>query len=175
MMRLLDAGSVMVTQRAGGRTINEIEQLEGAWCGSLGSGAGPGGRAAHDLGTGRIGTVEQLGVPFNSLVTFHRGGTITETTSSRAFAIGQRSDGQGNWSAEGHRTYSQRMVNLINFDTAPNLPFSPGFFAGWSTVSHTLRLVDADHATSSGTNEFYRTDGTLYRTGCSTAVARRFE
>ena len=67
------------------------------------------------------------------------------------------------------------MVTLINFDTAPNLTVTPGFFAGWSIVSHTLELIDADHATSSGTNGFYKTDGTLYRTGCSTAEAERFE
>ena len=52
---------------------------------------------------------------------------------------------------------------------------TPGFFAGWVTVAHTLELGDADHGTSSGTNEFYKADGTLYRTGCSTAVAVRFE
>jgi hypothetical protein len=52
---------------------------------------------------------------------------------------------------------------------------TPGFFAGWSIVTHTPELTDADHATSSGTNEFYKADGTLYRTGCSTAVATRFE
>ena len=33
-----------------------------------------------------------IGQPFSSLVTFHRGGTISESTNSRAFATGQRSD-----------------------------------------------------------------------------------
>jgi hypothetical protein len=116
-----------------------------------------------------------IGPPFGSLVTFHRGGTLSETTGSPAFAIGQRSDGHGTWSFEGRNTYTQRIVNLINFDTAPNFPRSPGFFAGWSVVSHTVELIDANHATSSGTNAFYRTDGTVYRTGCSTAVSVRFE
>jgi hypothetical protein len=121
----------------------------------------------------------------NSLVTFHRGGTMSESASSPAFAIGQRSDGHGNWTFDGDHTYGQRMVNLINFDTAPNLPgmpgfnpslpVSPGFFAGWQTVTHTVELVDANHITSSGTNAFYKADGTVYRTGCSTAVATRFE
>jgi hypothetical protein len=122
---------------------------------------------------------------FNSLVTFHDGGTISEATSSPAFAVGQRSPGHGNWAFEGHRTYNQRMIALINFDTAANLPgtpgfdptqpVSPGFFAGWSIVTHTLKLTDRNHATSSGTNEFYKFDGTQYRAGCSTAVATRFE
>jgi hypothetical protein len=122
---------------------------------------------------------------FNSLVTFHDGGTISETTSSPGFAIGQRSPGHGNWDFAGHHTYGQRMISLINFDTAANLPgtpgfnpalpVTPGFFAGWVTITHTLTLTDANHASSSGTNEFYKADGTLYRAGCSTAEATRFE
>ena len=126
-----------------------------------------------------------LGPPFRSLVTFHRGGTLSESTASPAFAIGQRPPGHGVWTYQGNHTYLQRMIALILFDTPPNLPgspgfnpslpVSPGFFAGWQTVTHTLELVDADHATSAGTNTFYRADGTPYRTGCSTAVAERFE
>jgi hypothetical protein len=112
---------------------------------------------------------------FNSLVTFHRGGTISEATSSPSFAVGQRSPGHGNWDGEGHDVYSQHMVALINFDTPANPPASPGFFAGWATVTHSVELIDADHLTSAGTNAFYRSDGTLYRTGCSTAVGVRFE
>jgi hypothetical protein len=117
----------------------------------------------------------QIGPAFNSLVTFHGGGTLSESTSSLAFAVGQRTDGQGTWTSEGHHTYTQRMVNLIKFDTPPSPPASPGFFAGWGIVTHTVELSDANHLTSSGTNAFYKTDGTLYRTGCSTAVAERFE
>ena len=122
---------------------------------------------------------------FNSLVTFHDGGTISEDTSSPSFAIGQRSSGHGTWAFDGRRTFSQRMVALINFDTAANLPgtpgfnpsqpVTPGFFAGYSVVTHSVELGDANHATSSGTNEFFRADGTSYRSGCSTAVLTRFE
>ena len=64
---------------------------------------------------------------FLSLVSFHDGGTISETTTSSAFAIGQPSPGQGVWKFEGRRTYHQRMIALIDFDTAPNLPGTPGF------------------------------------------------
>jgi len=38
-----------------------------------------------------------------------------------------------------------------------------------------VELIDDDHISSSGTNAFYRTDGTVYRTGCSTATGTRFE
>ena len=121
---------------------------------------------------------------FASLVSFHDGGTISEDPASLAFAPGQRSSGHGAWTRIGVRQYRQRMIALIAFDTAANLPgtptfdptrpITPGFFAGWQTVSHTVQLVDADHAVSAGTNQFYKADGTLYRSGCSTATATRF-
>lgn len=125
-----------------------------------------------------------LGPAFHSLVTLHAGGTISESTVSPAFAVGQRGPAHGTWTRTGHGTYRQRMAAQIAFDTAPNLPgtpgfnpslpVSPGFFAGWSVVTHTIRVADANHFTSAGTNEFYKSDLTVYRTGCSSAVATRF-
>ena len=122
---------------------------------------------------------------FNSLVTFHQGGTISESTASLATAPGQRGPGHGSWAKTGGDRYSQKMIALMLFDTPPNLPgtpgfdptkpVSPGFFAGWAKVTHTVELADADSLSSSGTNAFYRSDGTVYRTGCSTAIATRVE
>jgi hypothetical protein len=124
-----------------------------------------------------------LGPPSNSLVTFHVGGTLSESAGG-AFAVGQRSAGHGIWTQKGRRTYRQKFIALMLFDTPANLPgtpgfdptkpVSPGFFAGWQTVTHTAELIDANHLTSEGTTAFYKTDGTVYRTGCSTAVAERF-
>jgi hypothetical protein len=116
-----------------------------------------------------------MGPAFGSVVTFHQGGTVTETTASPGFAVGQRTPAQGVWERQGHGTYTQKMVALIAFDTAPNLPVTPGFFAGWSIVEQTVEVIDEDHLSSVGTNAFYRTDGTVYRTGCSTAALTRFE
>ena len=87
----------------------------------------------------------------------------------------QRSDGHGSWRRSGGHTYLQRFVALIRFDTPPNPPTSPGFLAGWQTVTHTVELVDSDNLSSSGTNEFFDSTGNSYRTGCSTATGRRFE
>ena len=124
-----------------------------------------------------------VGPPFNSLVAFHLGGTLSEATAGTAFAPGQRTPGLGTWARKRGHAFSQEMVALIVFDTAPNLPntptfdpskpVSPGFFAGWQTVSHTVRFTDEDHITSAGTNGFYRANGELYRSGCSTATAER--
>jgi hypothetical protein len=130
-------------------------------------------------------TTAPLSPPFASVETFQRGGTSIGSTSSLSFAAGQRTSEHGIWSQWGRRTFRQRFLALILFDTAPNLPdtpsfdpnaaVSPGFSTGWQTVTHTLTLSDADHYTSVGTTAFYTADGTLYRTGCSTAIGQRFE
>ena len=139
-MRLLETGGVMVTQRSGGRTTmnwNTSKALGAGRAaavlgliGALVMTSGRPGLAQSSNAASKNGlegtwfvqvtlrdcaTNAQIGLPFNSLVTFHRGGTISESTSSQAFAIGQRSDGHGNWASEGHHTFSQRMINLINF------------------------------------------------------------
>jgi hypothetical protein len=125
-----------------------------------------------------------LGPEFPSLVTFHRDGSITEDPGGLAFAPGQRSSGHGTWSQAPGHTYSQEMIALILFTTSANLPgtpsfdpakpVSPGFFAGSATISQTIRLTGADQIESSGTNRFYKTNGEVYRSGCSTATGQRF-
>ena len=115
------------------------------------------------------------GPPTNALVTFHSDNTLSEAAAATAFAPGQRTPGHGTWTRTGSRTVAQEMINLIVFDTPPNLPASPGFFAGWQTVTHAVTMTDRDHITSSGTNAFFRLDGTQYRAGCSTAEGQRFE
>ena len=109
----------------------------------------------------------------HSLVTFAAGGTLHESVGGGGFAPGQRSDGHGTWTHEGGQTYDQQFVSMINFATAPGP--GPGFEAGWLKVHHTVQMVDADHTISSGSNRFYRLNGEVYRTGCSTAAGTRFE
>lgn len=122
----------------------------------------------------------------NALISFHRGGTISESARGAAFAPGQRGPGHGLWVYQGADTYSLKLIAPVTFETQPNLPgtptfdptrpVSPGFFAGWQTVTHTMELrANGNELVSSGANTFYRFDGTPYRTGCSTAAARRFE
>jgi hypothetical protein len=118
-------------------------------------------------------TGEALAPPVNSLVTFAAGGTLRESVSGGGFAPGQRSDGHGTWTHTGGQTYDQRFVMMINFTTGPGP--GPGFEAGWMKVQHTVTMIDADHIESAGTNSFYRLNGEVYRTGCSTATGTRFE
>jgi hypothetical protein len=122
---------------------------------------------------------------FNSLVSFHRGGTLSESTGSLAFESGQRTEGHGAWRHLGERNFSQQVIALFRFDSPPNLPgtptfdpskpVSPGFSAGWQTISHQVRLTGRDSFESSGTTAFFDSNGQSYRTGCSTAVGQRFE
>jgi hypothetical protein len=114
-----------------------------------------------------------LAPPVNSLVTFAAGGTLHESVGGGGFAPGQRSDGHGTWTHAGGQTYDQRFVSMINFATAPGP--GPGFDAGWLKVNHTVKVLDADHIESAGSNRFYRLNGEVYRTGCSTATGTRFE
>jgi len=114
-----------------------------------------------------------LAPPVRSLVTFAAGGTLHESVGGGGFAPGQRSDGHGTWSHKGGQTYDQRFVSMINFATAPGP--GPGFEAGWLKVQHTVEVIDADHIESAGSNSFYRLNGEVYRTGCSTVSGTRFE
>jgi hypothetical protein len=110
---------------------------------------------------------------------------VSEDSAATAFAIGQRTSGHGTWKRTPGHTFRQQIVNLILFDTPanlpgtstfdPKLPVSPGFFAGWSTINHTVWFSDADHTTSFGTIEFYKSNGEKYMTGCSGTVAQRLE
>ena len=121
---------------------------------------------------------------FSSIVAFHRGGTLTESPGSPAFQLGQRSEGHGVWQHLNGRTFSQDVIGLILFDSPPNLPgtptfdpskpISPGFTAGWQTISHRVRVTGEDTFESSGTTEFFNSSGQSYRTGCSSAVGQRF-
>ncbi len=120
------------------------------------------------------------GPPFDSLVTLHGDGTLSETPGGRVFAPGQRGAGHGAWKRIGRHTYRQDVIALITFDTPANLPGSPtfdpsrpvtpGFQAGWSTIDHTITFSSATTGTSAGTNAFYTLAGAQYRTGCSTAA-----
>ncbi|BCS35620.1 hypothetical protein TBR22_A48540 [Luteitalea sp. TBR-22] len=108
--------------------------------------------------------------PVQALVTFHAGGSLSETAGGTGFAPGQRSPGHGTWRHDAGQTFTQRFTALINFTTVPGFQE-----AGWQVVTQSVELIDRDTLASSGRNAFYRTDGTLYRTGCSTATGKRFE
>lgn len=121
---------------------------------------------------------------FTSLVTFHDGGTLSESTGSLAFAPNQRSDGTGAWHRLSAGRFKQQMVALMRFTTGSNLPtdstfdptkpVTPGFKAGSQTITQVVRLTGRDSYESEGTTAFFESASTTpYRTGCATAVGTR--
>jgi hypothetical protein len=152
---VLSAASAASAQQSGA----EARTVEGVWYVRV---------TIRDCATGVA-----LAPAVNSLVTFAAGGTLHESVSGGGFAPGQRSDGHGTWAHTGGQIYDQRFVSMINFATAPGP--GPGFEAGWMKVHHTVQVIDADHIESAGSNSFYRLNGEVYRTGCSTATGTRFE
>ena len=103
---------------------------------------------------------------FPSLVTFARGGTMTETTTAASPAL--RGPGHGVWEQTGAHTYSQ-VFEAFTFNPA-------GSWTGTQQVMHTVHIGrDGDELSSSGTNQIFDANGTLLLMGCSTAVGRRLE
>lgn len=152
---LLSAATAASAQQSA----SQAQTLQGVWYVQV---------TVRDCATGAA-----LAPAVNSLVTFAAGGTLHESVSGGGFAPGQRSDGHGTWTHKGGQTYDQRFVSMINFAT-PAGP-GPGFEQGWMKIHHTVEVLDVDHIESAGTNRFYRLNGEVYRTGCSTATGRRFE
>jgi hypothetical protein len=116
-----------------------------------------------------------LGPPFRSLLTFHQGGTISESPANPGLAVGQRSHGHGVWTQSGPATVSSKFIALILFDTPPNPPASPGFLTGWQVGTQTATLVGADRITTTGQVQFYDLNRQLYRTICAGANGERFK
>src|SRR3712207_5500160 len=55
-------------------------------------------------------TQAPLGPPLRTLLTFHAGGTLSESPGTSQFAPGQRSNGHGLWSHAGANSFTARFV-----------------------------------------------------------------
>ena len=62
-----------------------------------------------------------LGTPFNALLAFARGGTLSGTTSSPAFEPGQRTSDYGIWSKTIGKTYNAVSEAFILFASPPRI------------------------------------------------------
>jgi hypothetical protein len=112
-----------------------------------------------------------IGLPFHSLLTFVRGGTVTGTTSSPAFLPGQRSGDYGVWSQTDWHNYSAASEAFIIF--------SGGLFTqGSQIIRQSISLTDGGNGfTDVASVQFYDVNGTplLPAPGCATAVGQRFQ
>ncbi len=112
-----------------------------------------------------------IGLPFQSLLTFASGGTLSGTTANSAFLPGQRSTDFGIWSGEG-RNYKALSEAFIIFTGGP-------FTQGSQTISHVINLTDDGNGfTDVASVEFSDCNGkpvapTATGHGCATAVGQR--
>jgi len=110
-----------------------------------------------------------IGLPFQSLLTFTRGGTMMGTTASNAFLPGQRSDDFGFWSKSGEHKYSAFEEAFIHFSGGP-------FTQGRQTIRHSISLT-RDGFTDVASIQFYDANSNplLPSPGCATAVGQRLD
>ena len=117
-----------------------------------------------------------IGPPTRALVTYHLGGTLSESRNIPVFAVGQQSESHGIWRHDGGLTYTGRVVTMINFETALNTPpGSPGFQAGWQVATQTITLLGPDNFTMTGVSQFFNLNREVYRVGCASRVGERFQ
>lgn len=111
--------------------------------------------------------------PFQSMISFAEGGTMTETASNTAFQPGQRSPGHGIWTATGNHAYKFISEAYILFTTEPNPP-APGFQRGVQRLTQSIE-VNGDQLTTDGSVEFFDVQGNAVMNGCAKAVGERME
>ena len=111
--------------------------------------------------------------PFQSMLSFAEGGTLTGTTANPAFQPGQRSPDHGIWTAVGDHTYKFLSEAYILFTTEPNPPV-PGFPRGVQRITQTVK-VNGNQLTTDGSAEFFDAAGNLVLGSCAKAVGERME
>ena len=111
------------------------------------------------------------GNPFQSLLTFAAGGTMSGTTTNSAFLAGQRTGDFGVWSRTGWHSFAATSEALITFAGGP-------FSAGAQTLTHKITLTDDGNGFTDIANiQFYDTNAAplLPVPGCATAVGKRMQ
>jgi hypothetical protein len=104
---------------------------------------------------------------FESILSFHEGGTLSGTTSNPGFAPGQRTSDYGVWSFKGDHTYSAASEAYLLF---ANGPFPKGTQRLVQAIS-----VDGDTFTSVATVQFFDVNHVQVIAGCAVATGTRFE
>jgi len=116
----------------------------------------------------------QTGAPIPSfavLLSFARGGTLTEVMNAQAFLPGQRTTGLGVWSHTNGTGYKAVWEAFILFDS-PTTP--PGFKRGVQRLMWDFE-VDGDQMTIAASSQFFDTNGNLLISTCASGTGTRFE
>ncbi|HEV7217573.1 MAG TPA: hypothetical protein VGN39_01780 [Terriglobales bacterium] len=117
----------------------------------------------HDCTSGA-----QIGLPFLSLLTFARGGTMTETTSNPMVYPSERGPGHGVWRQISRHRYSASTIALITLN---------GALTTIQTITQTIKIGDDpdQFQTTKVQVDFFSPGGTLVRSGCATATGARYQ
>jgi hypothetical protein len=116
----------------------------------------------------------QTGAPIPSfalLLSFHRGGTLTEVMNAQALLPGQRTTGLGVWSHTHGNTYKAVWDAFILFDSPTGPPF---FKRGVQRLMWDFE-VDGDQTTIAASSQFFDTNGNLLAVTCASGTGTRFE
>ena len=117
--------------------------------------------------------------PFWSLLSFHRGGTESETTSNPALEPGQRTSGYGFWKRAREAAFCSTNATKADYFSAteafilsdsPTTP--PGLKKGVQKILQCITMKDRDNWTSNAVVKFFNSDGTTI-TGCAQAEGIR--
>ncbi len=117
----------------------------------------------------------QTGAPlpsFSALVSYARGGTLTEVMNPAAFLPGQVTPGLGVWSHTQANAYKAVWEVFILFDTPPTVPGFP-FKRGVQRLMRDIE-VHGDQMTFNGSSQFLDTNGNLLAVTCASGTGTRF-
>ena len=120
----------------------------------------------------KCATGADIGGPFISLLTFDRGGTMTEMTSNPNFYPAVRGPAHGVWKETGldgaNHTFTSSQLALITTD---------GVLTEGQIVRQTITIGSDPNtfAAPSATIEFYSPELKLLKAACATAKGARFE
>jgi len=112
---------------------------------------------------------------FRARLSFHAGGSMTETTFNPSFQPGQGSTGLGSWERTGPNSYSAVFEAFIYFTSVVTPPEVPRYTQGQRRVDQSIEMQDRDHWTSSALVSFEDVNGTTLTSGCFNAAAERMQ
>ena len=109
-----------------------------------------------------------IGGPFQSLLTFGRGGTLVETTANSMFYPALRGPGHGIWKAEGDGKYTASSIAFITLNGALTMT---------QRIDQTIVIGDdRNQFTVNNANvKFYDPSGTFLKAGCADAWGERYQ
>ena len=159
-MRVAPVSPVQAQQRSDEEEDKSGRKLEGTW------------RVQVTLRNCQTGA--ELRPPTPALLTFTKGGTLTETTT--VFPAAMRGPGHGFWRHTGGQTYTAVTEAFLFNPAAP--PTSA--WIGTQRLTQTIQLGEnRDELYSTASTAFFGPDGNpipgFPPSGCATAVARRME